>query len=144
MNTTTLALAKMQSQKIEAGHTYFIGASDSPKLLLVLAVDERRVVVVNPHGETMKSYGLDRREAELLAARGERTMLAKAERMAGLYAQHGRAQAALHGAPAKPRDFDLYSVSLRPSPASGMVTQIGERRKSTGMLAETSRRSCWT
>lgn len=112
-----LGLAKMQSQKIEAGRAYYVGASDSPRLLLVLAVDEKRVTVVNPHGETMKSYTLDRRSTEDLAARGGEVWRDRAEltRKAGApYVAQLDRQAALHGAPAKPRDFDIYTVSLRP------------------------------
>lgn len=121
MNTTTFGFAK--TQKLEAGRTYFIGASDSPNLLLVLAVDEKRVTVANPHGETMKSYTLDRRSTEDLAARGgevwrDRADTAQRQSNAGLmgeeYAKASQAHAALHGAPASPRDFDGYTVSLRP------------------------------
>jgi hypothetical protein len=117
MAITGLGLAKVQTQKIEAGHTYYIGASDSPKLLLVLAMDEKRVTVVNPWGETMKSYTLDRRSTEDLAARGGKVWtdrLACAMRSSDPFLEGIKVHAAAHGTPAKPRDFDIYAVSLRP------------------------------
>jgi hypothetical protein len=114
---TGLGLAKMQSQKIEAGHTYYIGASDSPKFVLVLSVEETKIRVVCPHGETMRSYAISRREAEDLAARGGKVWadrLAYAMRSSDPFLEGIKVHAAAHGAPAKPRDFDIYAVSLRP------------------------------
>ena len=104
--------SRIRAEEIKANHTYFCGSSSSPSLVIVLSVDDRRVTVANPHGETMKRYALDRTSANMSIAKGGRTMREQAERSPdneGL-----AARSALHGAPVTPRDWDIYHVSVRP------------------------------
>jgi hypothetical protein len=91
-----------------------MGSSSVPSLALVLAADDQRVTVVKIHGENMNSYTLDRASANIAIRRGGQTMREQAERVAGLYAVHGRERAALHGSPSNPRDWDIYHVKVRP------------------------------
>lgn len=118
MAITGLGLTKVQTQKLEVGHTYFVGASSDPKLVLILALDESTVTMTNPFGETMQSYKCERKSTESLAARGGKTWadsLKRASRPGNEICSEAVARrASLHGAPAKPRDFDVYAVSLRP------------------------------
>ena len=66
----------------------------------------------------MKSYKCERKSTEDLAARGGKSWadsLKRASRPGNEICSEAVARrAALHGAPARPRDFDVYTTSLRP------------------------------
>jgi hypothetical protein len=104
----------MTTQDIKANHSYFMGSSSSPKFTIVLSVDEHAVTVVEPYGETMKRFRLDRKSAMMSAAKGGRTVAEQASKTPEPFKADALARAALHGASANPRNWNLYEATLRP------------------------------
>ena len=89
---------------VTAGHVYYLGASDMPERIHVLAVTPDRIVYAKTFRGTKTS--IDRRSGEDLIARGCATVARR-------YAAYPDVVKAI-GAYADPAAFDRYTVNVRP------------------------------